>query len=1252
MNILGLDLGVGSIGWALIETDNDKRPVKIIGLGSRIVNLAQNEGSNFTKGKSETACAQRTQLRTARKNLDRYQLRRGQLKSFLSELGLIDPKNALNNLSPLELWSLRAKAATPGQQLSLTEIGRVLLHLNQRRGYRHAKADNSNSTKEATDYVASVNKRYAELHRLNLTVGQYMAQKLAESEITYPKGSKVYAYRIKGNVYPRVAYQEEFDKILETQSVFYPDILTSDNITKLRNIIFYQRPLKSCKHLVSTCEFQTYRFRNRSGQEIVTGPKVAPRTSPIAEVTRIYETINNLRLINPHNINTSQNAPSETNLPTHKSRLLQREYVFTIEERQQIFDFLNTHEKMTVTELYKLLGLKKSDGFRSDKALGKGIKGNSTYCAIAKALEGYDKYSPLLSFKLHITDSKTINSETGEILKEVSPDCIEQPLYRLWHTLYSISDQTELAKVLRDKFGITDEPIIERLCAIDFVTQGFSNRSAKFMRRLLPYLMEGEIYSDAAAHIGINHSSSLTNEENVARKLQKYLSSVKPNSLRQPTVEKILNQMVNLVNAIIDKYGSIDEIRVELARELKQSQKNRQERTKALGEQEKKNKAISALIEETGLKTTRSRIQKYRLWEESGRRCMYCGHFISEAEILETSVSERDHIIPRSIFFDDSYSNKVCSCSTCNKEKNNRTGYDYMESKGEECLHSYISRVDELFSTHKISRTKHDRLMTPGTKIPNDFLNRDLGLTQYISKKAVEILREVCHNVYTTTGAVTDFFRHIWGYDDILHGLNFKRYEKVGLIYEDSYEHEGQQHKRLRIRDWSKRLDHRHHAIDALTIALTRQGYIQRLNTLNTERDKMKDEITAEGAEFKRKHHLLEQWAASRPHFTVDVVTEAVSRIAVSFKPGKKVATSGKVRDHNGNIVQENVLIPRNALHQDTIYGYIKYPDSKEVTIKSAFETPGLIIDHIIRKTVEDLYNATNGMWKEAQKLLKKTPLLDPHTKKPIKKIKCYTEQYVTRYNVADMEPKDVDSIIDIAARGAVRRRYNECENNKKKFQQSLAVSPIYLDKACTRPIHKVRCLTGLSKDKIIAVRKDKEDKPIGYAMPGNNHHIAFYLTPDGKVDTRVISQWHAVKRKRFGLPVIVCNPATAWSIVAKLPDSSDTAELVVGLPDINSTFIGSLQRNEMYILGMSDEEWKDAMKSKDYATLTQHLYRVQKLSLREYILRHHLDTQAAVSEADKATDHYLSFNSYNTLKKANLRKVKITALGEIIPKK
>lgn len=662
--ILGLDLGVGSVGWSLINVDAENNPVEILGMGSRIVPLSPDESSEFTSGNAASKNQKRTQKRTMRRGYDRYQMRREALKCKLRELSML-PDEHLFKLSVLELWSLRARAATPGEKLSLPEIGRVLYHLNQKRGYRHSKDDDSGEKKQR-DYVQDVNRRYRELLEEGLTIGQHFVKRLEESEIQTAKGS-LFTYRIKEQVFPRAAYIEEFDKIMECQKIFWPEVLTDSNIYELRDeIIFYQRNLKSCKHLVARCEFMQRSFlnekhevvRNGRGEIVVSGPKVAPKSSPVFQVCKIWEEINNLRIINKEN----------------------DEYFIDLEHRRKIFEFLDSHKEMKTADLYKILGIGKGDGWSADRAMSKGIVGNTTKVELMKALKEFRNTVDLLRFDLKEVDAGAVNADTGEFLTEISPECENEPLYKLWHTIYSIADKEEQKSALKKNFGIDDDSVLELLCKIDFVKQGYGSRSVKFMRKILPSLMAGAKYSEACDSVGINHSGSLTKSENLSRQLLDRIPQLQRNELRQPVVEKILNQMINVVNAVLEKWGSIDEIRVEMARELKLSREARESAAKNIRDREKENKEIAEKIRELGVTPSKNKILKYRLWEESGKRCFYCGQPVSAVEFLNGLDVEIEHIVPKSLLFDDSFSNKVCACRRCNEEKTNMTAYDYMKS--------------------------------------------------------------------------------------------------------------------------------------------------------------------------------------------------------------------------------------------------------------------------------------------------------------------------------------------------------------------------------------------------------------------------------------------------------------------------------------------------------------------------------------------------------------------------------------------
>lgn len=174
-NILGLDLGLSSIGWSVIRENSEEQ--ELVAMGSRVVSLTAAELSSFTQGNGVSINSQRTQKRTQRKGYDRYQLRRTLLRNKLDTLGML-PDDSLSYLPKLQLWGLRAKAVT--QRIELNELGRVLLHLNQKRGYKSIKSDFSGD-KKITDYVKTVKTRYDELKEMRLTIGELFFRRLTEN---------------------------------------------------------------------------------------------------------------------------------------------------------------------------------------------------------------------------------------------------------------------------------------------------------------------------------------------------------------------------------------------------------------------------------------------------------------------------------------------------------------------------------------------------------------------------------------------------------------------------------------------------------------------------------------------------------------------------------------------------------------------------------------------------------------------------------------------------------------------------------------------------------------------------------------------------------------------------------------------------------------------------------------------------------------------------------------------------------------
>ncbi len=1076
-------------------------------------------------------------------------------------------------------------AATAGERLTLPELGRVLCHINQKRGYRHVKSDaaaivgdEGEKKKDSNSaYLAGIRANDEKLQDEHKTVGQYFAEQLRQNQSESPTGG--ISYRIKDQIFSRQRYIDEYDQIMAAQRVHYPDILTDAFIRMLRDeVIFMQRPLKSCKHLVSLCEFEkqekvmrVQQDDGKGGRQLVErrvkfGPKVAPKSSPLFQLCRIYEAVNNIRLTRP------DGSPRD----------------ITPEERAKIVAHLQSSASLSFAALKKLL---KEKALIADHLTTKsGLKGNSTRVALAAALQPYPQYHHLLDMELEtrMMSVQLTDEETGEVTERevavVTDSYVRQPLYRLWHILYSIEERDAMHRALITQLGMKEEDLdgglLDQLYRLDFVKPGYGNKSAKFICKLLPQLQQGLGYSEACAAVGYRHSNSPTSEEITERTLLEKIPLLQRNELRQPLVEKILNQMINLVNALKAEYG-VDEVRVELARELKMSREERERMAEGNRRREKENKAIAEKIRECGLFPTKSRIRKYMLWEEAGETCLYCGQILTLSQCLNGDDMEVEHIIPKSVLYDDSYGNKTCACRRCNKEKGNRTALEYIRAKGWEA--EYMERINGLLDKKAISYSKHQRLRWLKEDIPSDFLERQLRLTQYISRQAMAILQQGIRRVSASEGGVTARLRSLWGYDDILHTLNLDRYDSMGET--ERVSREGETTEKLRIKDWSKRKDHRHHAIDALVVASTRQGYIQRLNRVSSEseREAMSGEIEVQKAAKTDKLSLLERWLTQRPHLSVRAVSDKVAEILISYRPGKRVVTRGrnvyrkKTADgREFTCVQRGVLVPRGELMEASLYGKI-LSQGRECIVK--------------RYPLHDL----------------KGEVVDPRLR-----------ELVAVYN------QEITS--KVKAKGA----------------------PLYLDAAEKQEVRSVRCyVTQPSVAKAIPIRFDERGRATTFVKSGNNHHLALYRTPHGKLEESIVSFWDAVDRARYGIPLVIMHPR---EVIEQVLLRGDVPESVLRLlPPSDWVFVDSLQQDEMVVIGLSDKELQRALEVQDYHKLSEHLYRVQKVSSRDYWFRYHLETSVA---DDKNTSgripKFHRVRSLSDYEKRNIRKVRVDLLGRI----
>lgn len=1201
---------------------------------------------------------------------------------FWSKYGFNTAENKAKSREEKKLQAYLWRNEAIDNQLEKEEVAYVITEIN-------------NNLKNSSGYLGAISDRSKELYFNNQTVGQYLYEQLKENPHA----------RLKNQVFYRQDYLDEFEKIWETQSQFHSE-LTEKLKTEIRDIvIFYQRKLKSQKGLVSFCEFESKEIETEKNGQITKrtiGLKVAPKSSPLFQEFKIWQVLNNVLVRKKGSRKRTVKKDFEPILFDEEKEIL----VFDLETKQKLFDELNIKGNLKSAKIIEILGYKPADWEMNYSELEGNRTNKNLYDAYLKILEleGYDEdllklqgkddidvselkapVSEIKNMVKRIFEVLNINTEILEFDAELDgKDFEKQASYQLWHLLYSYQEDDSktgndtLFRLLEEKFGFKKEH--SQILANVAFSDDYGNLSTKAMRRIYPYIKELS-YDKACLQAGYRHSAySLTKEEIATRPLKDKLELLKKNSLRNPVVEKILNQLVNVINTIIEtnsekdedgkitKYFKFDEIRIELARELKKNAKERAEMTTNINASKVAHEKIFKLLQnEFHIKNpTRNDIIRYRLYEElknNGYKELYTNKYIPKEKLFSKEV-DVEHIIPQAKLFDDSFSNKtiIYRQENINKgRKGNKTGYDYIESEyGSVALEEYKSRIEMLFEQGKknkeegISKAKYQKLLKQESDIGDGFIDRDLRDSQYIAKKARNLLYEICRVVTPTTGNVTDRLRQDWDLINIMQELNFDKFKALGLI--EKVEKKDGSFKE-RIVDWSKRNDHRHHAMDALTVAFTKQSHIQYLNFLNARKNENHKEhnviIGIEGKETTWKYddegNKKRVFNLPIPNFR-EQAKEHLENVLVSHKAKNKVVTKNKNKTKSKNGEKTKVeLTPRGQLHKETVYGKYQYYVNKEEKVSAKFdeETIGKVANPIYKKLLLQRLSENGNDSKKAfagKNVLSKNPIYlneEKIEKLPeTVKLTWLEEDYSIRKDVTPENFKDlktIEKILDEGVKRILLNRFKEFGNDPKKAFSDLEKNPIWLNEEKGISIKRVT-ISGVKNAEFLHYKKDHlgneildEDGkqiPVDFVSTGNNHHVAIYRDEKGNLQEKVVSLFDAVQLVNAGESVIDknYNQGLGWQ------------------------FLFTMKQNEYFIFpnektGFNPKEI-DLLDPKNKKIISPNLFRVQKLATKNYMFRHHLETN--VEEVVQLKDvAYVSIRSTNPLEK--IVKVRLNHLGDIV---
>jgi len=869
--ILGLDLGANSLGWVLLDAP-DGKPESVRDAGVRVFEAGVNL---LEKGEKASRSLDRRQARGRRRLLDRGARRRRKLLHALQRAGLLPagelhghlrPNDPANPVSLVFLDTAadpyHLRAQALQRKLELFELGRALYHLARRRGF----LSNRKVPRKEEEKEGVVDKETRALEAEMKAAGFRTIGALLASLDPHEA-------RRRGRYTLRKWFEDEFEAIWAAQQPHHPETLTQALKKSFFKIIFHQRPLKSQTRLIGVCELEKRPVsvvkKLKNGQDrrmtVYAGPKRAPMAALPAQRARMLQTLNDLRVVE-----------------------YGAERPLKPEERSRILDALDRADELKLTTLRSktLLNLPRFAKFNFEAGERETIPGNDTAAQLRKAFgEKWDAMTPDQR-NLIVSDLLSIQKDETFVKRAA-----------IYSGKYSLTDEQRKAL---DKFTPED---------------GYHRLSLRALKKILPHLESGLSYSEARQHAypGCAAPDALDS-----------LPAAAP--LRNPIVQRALAELRRVVNAIIRKYGKPGTIRIELARELKKTQKQRDE----IGKQNAKNrkardKAREAVVRETGQPNPTSYpIEKYLLWEECGGICPYTGKSIplsgEQGLFGGHPAFDIEHIIPLTRSLDNSFFNKTLCCVNFNRNiKRNRTPWEAVgeaAQAGDPAMKQQWANMIDSVKRFKSDKDMRDAKLerfkfktVPGEEsFLEEFSTRQLNDTRYASRQAREYLgllygAEAVKRVQPLTGQVTAYLRSAWKLNGILSGDGGKSRE-----------------------------DHRHHAVDALCAALTTRAVVHQLHT-----------AAGRGVNVFRPGTfpaMEEPWSGFIEH-----ARRAVTDIMVSHRVSRKVS---------------------GPIHQETLYGEITRPDTaatQKPERAAVLRTPLIkldekdlddIVDETVRKTVKD----------------------------------------------------------------------------------------------------------------------------------------------------------------------------------------------------------------------------------------------------------------------------------------------------------
>ena len=1123
-NLLALSIDVGAIGWTLLDGDS----MRIKDMGTSVFQVGS---ENFGMGIREVSRKSlRTQNRVRRMRNSRKRIRRNFLIKRLVAAGLCPlnsdeiEREAIHTFSKnqkfidwiqLNPYHLRVKAIK--EKITLHELGRILYHLSKRRGFPFNKRNVDMETNAIFKGIPS----YGRLGIFDLekkmegkTLGEYLNSILPIENTSYQKNSNL---RVRNRFVSREMYVKEAHRIWSTQVAFHSkltddlrDELIGDPVDRAisKGAVFHRKPLRSQKYRVGKCKFE-------------------PKKSRCAISNLVYQDLLAFKWINT---------------------IKKGGEVLSKEEREKVHFYFLTHKKFNFKQIKSLFKTRDIQFNKKDNELFFGSKLN--YQLSNDELFGLDWF--------RIPHEKRVD---------------------IWHALYFFNNRQKLQNHAQEKWGFSEEAA-KKIAQLE-IDKRYAPISEKAAKNILYFLKRGVGYELAVVLAGVKNSLSKVwdnieesdiqyvirrvvqlYEDNIREgfipKLQEFLldemqfsdfqikklyglqaqtidfevnkkfpyganEEKEVNGFKNPLLINALFQTRKVINGVVDKYGTIDQIKAELNTNLKTNKFQgfvyRLDQNRVSRNQRQFIQKLYSVNENI----TPLNLLKIELWEECKRVCPYTGDPIP-LELLFTEAIAVVYIHPWSNSLNDSSLNKTLCCADFSEKIKDKTPYDYFHEYEPDQWDTLVNRAKDLFANTSDFPANHKKYRRFTKRYyRKNYIKNQLDDVNFVSREVACFLSKVCVKVSVSSDYTTDHLIRILSLDKFLDNstYNFK--------YNDL----------------------RNHGLKSYIVAIRDMENLEQLAKIN------KYDYKVGASSFPIPHTEFR-----------NEVKYFLNSMLIYHKKKDRLYSIKKMEYKIGDqIFSRNSFSPRGSLHRDSIYGRRKPP-----TLKTAYH---------IRKPLESI--RTMG---QVQKIV------DENVKKAVMKV-------LDRANLSEAHSFSPYKVF-----------FTTKANGQRTSKVSLP------NKNGDRvPIKKVRIRESLNT--AVKLKKD-----IGqYVNLRKNHHVMIFKNQEEELKEVVVSFWEAIKRKSNG-------------------------RTLYRVPHKNCEIVTVLHINDMFLMGLNDPELP--LEEYDNEELTQHLYRVQKLSSNFYEFRLAFNNQLN----DTEHPNYIRINNFGSKRTGwltyNPVKVEVSPVGEI----